>query len=159
MSPTRTHCSPSRPTWTLHVIASSISILLLRIRATGKSSSLNMTRMLLVSFCSTCDHLDWRIWIEQQTEIRIVSFPHLLLQCLRPVRTPASCLCVSSTTWKTCWKCTAWALGRNCGRSLWTWARWWVSQDGRGTLRSSTISHPSSRQVYPVWVRYLWKTF
>lgn len=66
MSPTRTRCSHSRPTWMPHVIASSISTLLLRIQATGKSSSRSMTRMSLVSFCSTCDRLYWRIWIEQQ---------------------------------------------------------------------------------------------
>lgn len=69
-------------------------------------------------------------------------------QCLPPVRTPATCLCVSSMMWKMCWKCTVWARVRSCGPSLLTSAQWWVLQDGRGTLRSSTISPRSSRQVW-----------
>lgn len=58
----RTRCSRSRPTWTPRVIASSTSTLLLRIQATGKSSSLNMTRTSLVS-CRR--RLCWRIELKQ----------------------------------------------------------------------------------------------
>lgn len=51
--PTRARCSRSRPTWTPRVTASSTSTSPLRLKATGKSSSLNMTRTLSVSCCDT----------------------------------------------------------------------------------------------------------
>lgn len=162
MWPTRARCLHSRLTWTPLVTASSTSTLLLPIKATGKSSSLSMTRMLLVSFCNI--HLTCAIeilglgvkifyvvtWNMDFNLLSVVFIGHVssYVQCSPPAHTPATCLCVSSTMWRMCWKCTAWAQGRSWGPFLLTSALWWVSQDGRGTLRSSTILPPSSPQVW-----------